>query len=73
MATSKKRRIISLPDDVDKALLELADRDQLPPATKAVDLIRIAIQIDEDDIWNNIAENRDTKSAKFISHDDAWA
>lgn len=36
---------------------------------KIVKLIQMAIEIDEDDILNAIAKERDTDDAKFISHD----
>jgi hypothetical protein len=73
MATSKKRINISLPDDIDEALKELAERDNVPQATKAIHLIKIALEIDEDEVWNALASKRDTKGAKFVSHNDAWA
>lgn len=72
MSTSKKRINISLPKNVEKALYELARRNDVPPATEAVRLIKLAIEIDEDDIFNKIAEKRDKKGAKFISHKDVW-
>ncbi len=50
----------------------MAERDNMPAATKAVSLIRIAIELDEDGILNELAEKRDKKGAKFISHKDAW-
>ena len=73
MPTLKKRLNMSLPEDIEKALSMLAKRDDMPQATKALHLIRIALEMEEDDIWNALAEKRDTKAAKFMSHDDAWA
>lgn len=73
MATTKKRRMVSLPDDVDAALEHLADRDGMPPATKAAYLIQLAIELDEDMVWDEIASGRDTEDTKFVSHDEAWA
>ncbi|MBU0667617.1 hypothetical protein KJ951_01460 [Patescibacteria group bacterium] len=73
MATSKKRINISLPDEVDVALKKLAARDNVPQATEAIHLIKIALEIDEDEVWNDLASRRDKKGAKFISHKDAWA
>lgn len=72
MATTKKRRMVSLPDDVDAALEHLADRDGMPPATKAAYLIQVAIELDEDIVWDEIASKRDNKNTTFVSHDDAW-
>lgn len=73
MATTKKRINISLPEDIEISLKQLAVRDDVPEATKAIHLIKLAMEIDEDDIWNTLAEKRDTKGAKFVSHKKAWA
>lgn len=73
MSTTKKRIAISMPPDVEAALEHLAARDNIPEATKAVNLIKIAIEIDEDEVWNALAQERDTDSASFVSHKDAWA
>lgn len=73
MPTRKKRLNMSVPQDVDEALSALAERDDVPQATKALHLIQLALQIEEDDVWNAIAEKRDTKKATFLSHEEAWA
>ena len=43
MPTLKKRINVSLPDDVEQALNILAKRDDMPQATKALHLIKLAI------------------------------
>lgn len=73
MATTKKRIIISLSKPIEQALELLAERDQVPQATKAVHLLETALEIEEDQIWNQVAEKRDTKNARFVSHKKAWA
>lgn len=73
MATSKKRINISLPKDVELVLKVLAKRDNVPTATKAIELIKYAIEIEEDRIWDRLASERDTKDAKFISHKEFWS
>ncbi|MBI2639120.1 hypothetical protein HYW83_06050 [Candidatus Peregrinibacteria bacterium] len=73
MPTTKKRINISLPADVEASLSKLAERDDMPQATKAVYLLKLAIEIDEDDVFNSVAAERDTKGAKFVSHKKAWA
>ncbi len=72
MPTTKKRINITLSDEFEKVLELLARRDEVPVATKASELIKMAIEIDEADIFTMIAEERDTKNAKYISHDKAW-
>jgi len=72
MPTIKSRVNISLPDEVKEALEKLAKRDRIPEATKAARLLEIAIEMEEDLFWNEIAEERDKKQTKFISHAVAW-
>ena len=69
----KKRINISLPDSVEAALMRLAKRDQVPQATKAAELLRFAIEIEEDHAWDALAHQRDTKKAKYVSHKNFWA
>ncbi|MBU0767361.1 hypothetical protein KKF55_06345 [Patescibacteria group bacterium] len=72
MPTSKKRINISLPEDIENIIEMLSNRDDVPQATKALHLIQLAIEIDEDEVWNAMAEKRDTKNASFISHKKVW-
>jgi hypothetical protein len=72
MTTTKKRINISVSKEIDNALLKLAKRDEVPQATKAEHLIRFALEIEEDNVLNTIAEIRDNSSAKFVSHKVAW-
>lgn len=73
MPTTKKRIYISLPKDTERALSKLAERDRMPQATKAARLIEIALETEEDRIWDAIAHKRDTKDARFVPHHKAWA
>mgnify|MGYP001611189720 CR=1 FL=1 len=57
---------------MEKALKHLALRDGVPQATEAIHLIKIALEIDEDEVWNDMASKRDKKGAKFVKHNDAW-
>lgn len=72
MPTTKRRLNITLSDEMDRILAFLAKRDQVPQATKAIYLIKQAIELDEDDVFNKLAAERDRKDAKFIDHKDAW-
>lgn len=73
MATNKKRINISLPKEIEEVLAVLADRDDVPLATKAVEMLKAGLEIYEDEIWDKIASERDTPDAKFISHEEAWS
>jgi len=72
MPTLKPRINITLSNQLDVALLELSRRDKVPRATKAAELLRFAIESEEDQIWDTMAQKRDTKKAKFIAHDKVW-
>ena len=71
MATTKTRINVSLSHDVERAIIALAKRDQVPKATKAAELLRIALEIDEDVVLDTIAHERDRKGVKFVSHKSA--
>ncbi len=72
MPTLKKRVNLSLDDKLYQAIEALSNRDSMPKAAKIVEFIKLAIEIEEDDVWNLIMEERDTENAEFISHEDAW-
>ena len=72
MATTKKRINISIPKTVERALELVAERDQVPQATKAADLLQLALELEEDQLWDKVAKKRDTKNSRFISHKQTW-
>ncbi len=72
MATLKARINISVSDETKRILSKLARRDQLPTATLAVRLLEMALEIEEDYYWSKLAEERDTKNIKYISHKEFW-
>ena len=73
MPTSKTRINVSVSDELNSALKKLALRDQVPTATKAERLLEIALEIEEDEVWNKIASKREkTKNIHYLSHNRAW-
>ena len=72
MPTIKKRINITISRDDDRALPLLALRDQKPEATKASELLRLALEIEEDRALGAIAARRDTPRAKFLTHRQVW-
>ncbi len=72
MSTIKTRINISLSDELKEALRKLAKRDNIPEATKAARLLEVALELEEDQAWNEIAEKRDAKKTQFVSHIKAW-
>ena len=72
MSTIKKRINVSLSKVSERAVAYLAKRDEMPEATKAAQLIELALELEEDQIWDAIASRRDTKNANFVPHSQAW-
>lgn len=72
MATTKTRINVSISSDVERALIALAKRDQVPHATKAAELLRQALEIDEDRVLDAFANERDKTRTKFVSHKAVW-
>lgn len=73
MSTSKKRLNITLPRNARIYLKKLALRDEIPEATKAAQLVQMAMEIEEDAYFAKIADERVAKNAGFISHEEFWA
>jgi len=72
MATTKQRINISVSDAEAEFLTVLAKRDQMPRATKVRQLLQLALEIEEDAYLAQIAQERDTPDATYISHEDFW-
>ncbi len=72
MSTMKTRINVSISSDVERALIALAKRDQVPHATKAAELLRQALEIEEDRVFDAVGSMREEGGAKFVSHKKAW-
>lgn len=72
MATNKRRLNISLSPELDAVIARLAKRDRVPEATKAGELLRLALEIEEDIVLGKLASTREKNTKKFISHTAAW-
>ncbi len=70
MATTKKRINITMSPEMEETLTLLAQRDQVPEATKAAELLREAMEAEEDAVLARIAEERDTEDAEYISFEE---
>ncbi len=72
MPTTKRRLNITLDPEMERALSILSKRDKVPEATKVIQLLERAIEIEEDAIWSAIGEDRLKKTKKWLSHDEVW-
>lgn len=72
METIKTRINISTPKPVLKALRSLARRDDVPLAAKTLELVKLALEMEEDFALGEIAKSREVGTAKWLSHQQAW-
>ncbi|MBI2098008.1 MAG: toxin-antitoxin system, antitoxin component [Candidatus Vogelbacteria bacterium] len=71
MPTIKARINVTADGVVEEALARAAKRDHVPVATKAAELLRLALEIEEDEVWTELAATRE-KNGRFISHRTFW-
>jgi predicted DNA-binding protein len=73
MPTIKKRLNISLSLDLENILKMSAKRDGVPQATKAAELLMLALEIEEDAKFGILVKDRiNTKKSEFVSHEQTW-
>ena len=68
----KSRINLTVPRDVSQALERLARRDDISVSSKTLDLVRQALELEEDVFLQRVAEKRDRQGVKFVSHKIAW-
>ena len=69
MPTKKTRINISIPKNLNQLLTTLAKRDDVPVATKALELIKTALEIEEDAMLSKVANQRINSVKKWYSED----
>ena len=73
MTTHLKKRVnITTDAAIESALIAAAKRDGVPVTTKATELLRLALELEEDLSLVSIAEHRAKNKPKYIAHDAAW-
>ena len=72
MPVTKTRISLDVPKTLNRALVRLANRDRISVAAKTLDLVRRAMEIEEDAFLLDIAQTREKKKTKFVSHRAAW-
>ena len=73
MATKTKKRInITADADVEAALISSAKRDRMPVTSKAAELLRLALELEEDVALTSLAEKRLSQKARFLPHEKVW-
>ena len=73
MSAAKKRVNLTLSDDLYKTLENLSAKYQKPISTLGLDLIEMALELQEDNYFSKLGEERlKDKSGKKLSHADVW-
>lgn len=72
MATTKRRLNITLSSETDEFVTALAKRDKMPAATKISQLVEIALELEEDRILSELAEERMKRPFKKLTHEEVW-
>ncbi len=72
MPTQKQRINISVPADIHQLLITLAKRDDVPVATKTLQLLKEALELEEDRVLSAIADIRLSQKHKWIPFDQVW-
>lgn len=72
MPTLKFRVNLSVSPDLKTSLQKLAKRDRTSVATTTLDLVRKALEIEEDVVLLSLAKQREKAKGKFVSHEAAW-
>jgi predicted DNA-binding protein len=73
MTTTKKRINISVSKETEAALKYLAKRDQEPLATKVIDLVEEALELEEDRMLSAIADERlANHKGRWLTHQEVW-
>jgi hypothetical protein len=73
MATTKNRVNVSFSAEETRALSRISKRDQLPIATKVAQLVRFALDLEEDQYFSTLADERlESNTRPHVAHIDAW-
>lgn len=74
MPTSKKRLNVTLSPDMAVFLKKIALRDHVPEATKAAELLARAMEMEEDEYFSRVADERaSSPKQSWLSHDEFWS
>ncbi len=73
MPTTKQRINITVDKDTGWAIKQLAKRDHMPTSAKVRELVKQALEFEEDLVWAEIADKRSKeKNVKYIPHEEVW-
>ena len=75
MPTQNPRINVVLDDNIYKSVKLLAEKDSVSLSAKIRDLVKDALEIQEDVVYAAIAENREESicDATLLSHEETWS
>jgi hypothetical protein len=73
MTTTKNRINVSFSDIEEALLTRIAKRDQMPRATKVAQLVRLALEIEEDAYFSKLGDSiLENDKRPSVPHSKAW-
>lgn len=72
MPTKKKRLNVTLSKETAIFLKKISLRDDVPEATKAAELLEKAMEIEEDEYFGRVADDRVRQKTGWLSHEAFW-
>jgi hypothetical protein len=73
MPTAKNRINMAVPNELFELIQLRAKRDEKSLASTAVELLDLAIEVEEDAYWNQFCDELDAiPNKKYLSHEEFW-
>lgn len=74
MPTQKTRINLTVSEDVERAVQTLAKRDHTTLASKTLELLRSALEIEEDEYLLEVVKGRErtARHGQYLSHKEVW-
>lgn len=63
---------MTVPSHLKSVLARLAKRDKVAVAKKTLQLVEVALEIEEDCYFNKLAMEREKQGGRLIPHEQAW-
>lgn len=72
MPTIKSRINLTVTPGLTKILEKIASRDEVSVSAKTLELVQIALELEEDSALLGLLEQRKKAKGKLLSHDEVW-
>ena len=72
MPTTKTRINLTVTPELTRVLERIATRDSVSVSAKTLELVRLALEIEEDVTLLKVVQQREKRKGKFLSHAEVW-